>query len=225
MADDPRQSAQAVLVAGLRDAHAMERQAVAVLEAQLESLGDYPEFRDRVARHVEESRGQAARLEDALAQCDAGPSALKDVALSAMGLGQSMAQRFASDAPVKAVLADTMFEHLEIAAYRSLMEMAELAGRAELRPGLQASLAEEEAMAAWLETRLPEITRAYVAAAGGPASPPGPAPDVAAAAPEAVAAARPEAPLRDLDEFTDADPERADWPDGTERPQDRPGAR
>nr|MBA3326335.1 ferritin-like domain-containing protein [Paracoccaceae bacterium] len=182
MPDAERQSAQEILVAGLRNAHAMERQAVAVLETQTRRLRDYPDFETRVFRHVQESRIQAERLENALRRCDAAPSSLKGVAMSAMGLWQSTAQLFADDAPVKAMLADTMFEHFEIAAYRSLLEIASLAGRDELRPDLEASLREEEAMARWLEENLTAVTRRYVARAQGTGtSAPAAAPQQAAA--------------------------------------------
>ena len=231
MADAARHSAQDVFVTGLRNAHAMERQEVAVLEAQTRRLRDYPDFEARVARHVEESRVQAGRLERALQLLDASPSMLKDVALYAMGLGQSTAQLFADDAPVKAMLADTMFEHFEIAAYRALLEMATLAGRDDLRPDLETSLREERAMAQWLEENLVAVTRRYVAhgqgsepAAATAAPTPRQASAPLAAEPAAGQPAEPEAPLRALDEFTDAEPERAEWPDGSERDPSRPPA-
>jgi ferritin-like metal-binding protein YciE len=214
MSDAARRSARDLLVVGLRDAHAMERHAVVVLEGQLPGLREFPAFRDRVATHVAESRAQAARLAAALADRGAVPSEPNDATAAALGFGEAAETQAAPDAPVKALLADSMFEHLEIAAYRALLEMAELAGAPELRPALETSLREEEAMADWLTGRLPEVTRRFVALRAGVAAPADPR-------------ARDERPvLRDLAEFTDAavDPAEADWPDPEDGRLDRPGS-
>jgi ferritin-like metal-binding protein YciE len=157
-----REAAHATLVAGLRNAHALEKQAVAVLESQLDRMHDYPDLHARISAHALESREQGRRLEAALEACGASHSAVKDVLMSVMGVGQSSAQGFADDAVIKAVLADIMFEHLEISSYRSLIEVAQMAGKSELVPRLEESLGEEEAMAAWLDEHLHAITRRYV---------------------------------------------------------------
>ena len=160
--DTLREAAHEALVTALRNAHALENQAVGVLESQLGRMKDYPELHARVSAHALESREQRRRLETALDACDASTSVVKDVMMSAMGVGQSSLQGFADDAVIKAVLADTMFEHLEIASYRSLIDLAEMAGKPELRPDLEKSLAEEETMAAWLDENVNPITRRYV---------------------------------------------------------------
>ena len=166
-AETTREAALEALVAGLRNAHALEKQAVAVLESQLDRMQDYPDLHARITSHALESREHGRRIEGALDVCDASTSVVKDVMMSVMGLGQSSVQGFADDAVLKAVLADSMFEHLEIASYRSLIELAELAGKPELRPRLEETLHEEEAMAAWLDENLPAITRRYVEISAG----------------------------------------------------------
>lgn len=55
-----------------------------------------------------------------------------------------------------------MTEHLEIASYRMLIVLAEMAGRPELCPALEASLREEEAMADWFNQNLEQLTRRFV---------------------------------------------------------------
>jgi ferritin-like metal-binding protein YciE len=161
-----RESARKALIAGLRNAHALERQAVSVMETQLGRLGDYPDLHARLTEHIRESREQGRRLEGALEDCGASASLVKDALMSAMGLGQSSVQGFADDAVLKAMLADTMFEHLEIAAYRSLFTLADMAEAPEVRTRLQPSLDEEIAMAAWLEENLDPVTRRYVDLSG-----------------------------------------------------------
>lgn len=154
--------AQETLIANLRNAHALEKQVIAVLEPQLKLLDDYADLHARLARHIAETREQAQRLEAALATCGTSPSVIKDAVLSVMGLGQSSAQGFSSDAVLKAVVADMMTEHLEIATYRTLIVLAEMAGRAELVPALEASLREEEAMADWFNQNLEPLARRFV---------------------------------------------------------------
>lgn len=161
-AADHRPAAREALIAGLRNAHALERQGVAVMETQLGRLDDYPDLHARLTEHVRESREQSRRLEGALEDCGASTSMVKDALMSALGLSQSSVQGFARDAVLKAVLADTMFEHLEIAAYRSLFVLAEMAELPKIKERLQPSLDEEIAMAGWLEDNLEAVTRRYV---------------------------------------------------------------
>lgn len=155
-------AAHETLVTSMRNAHALEKQAITVLEAQLKLLADYPNLHARVTEHIVETRDQARRLEAGLEACGASTSMVKDALLSVMGLGQSSVQGFSDDAVLKAVAADAMTEHLEIATYRILLTLADLAGKAELRPRLEQTLREEEAMAAWFDENLDAITRRYV---------------------------------------------------------------
>ncbi|MER8441448.1 DUF892 family protein, partial [Mesorhizobium sp. M1393] len=66
------------LVQWLRDAHAMEEQAETILSGQIERLENYPEIRDRMNTHLEETRQQAKRLEQCLDRIGDGSSTLKD---------------------------------------------------------------------------------------------------------------------------------------------------
>lgn len=154
--------AQETLVVNLRNAHALEKQVVAVLEPQLALLDDYPDLHARVTQHIAETHEQTDRLQAALETCDSSPSMVKDTLLSVMGRGQSSVQGFSSDAVLKAVVADMMTEHLEIATYRTLIVLAEMAGRPELCPALETSRHEEEAMADWFNQNLERLTRRFV---------------------------------------------------------------
>jgi ferritin-like metal-binding protein YciE len=157
-----RTAALETLIAGLRNAHALEKQSIAVIDAQLPRLGEHPDLKARLSDHVGESQRQASRLEEALEACGSSASTVKDVMMSLLGASQSSVQGFAEDAVLKAVLADTMLENLEIASYRSLLELADVAELPQVAALLQPSLSEEIAMANWLEEELPAITRRYV---------------------------------------------------------------
>ncbi len=56
MADTPQDH----LLDWLRDAHAMEEQAITMLEAQASRLENYPALRRRVQEHLHQTRAQAA---------------------------------------------------------------------------------------------------------------------------------------------------------------------
>ncbi len=155
-------AAHETLVAGLRNAHALEKQAITVLEGQLKLLTDYPDLHARVTAHVVETRDQARRLEAGLEACGASTSMIRDTLMSVMGLGQSSVASLGDDAELKAVLAVIMQEHLEIATYRTLIGLADMAGKPELRPRLEETLGEEEAMAAWFDENLDPIIRRFV---------------------------------------------------------------
>lgn len=159
----PKQAvAHETLIVNLRNAHALEKQVISVLEPQLNLLADYPDLHAKVTMHIEQTREQAKRLEAALESCGSSPSMVKDALLSVMGLGQSSVQGFSDDAVLKAVVSDMMTEHLEIATYRTLIVLAEMAGRSDLCLSLEQSLHEEETMADWFNQNLERLTRRFV---------------------------------------------------------------
>lgn len=155
-------AAHETLVNSLRNTHALEKQQIQVLGSHVEMFTEYPDLHARVTGHIAETREQARRLESALEACGDSTSMFKDALMSIMGLGQSAAQGYGDDAVLKAVTADIMQEHLEIATYRALVTLAEMAGKPELRPRLVETLREEEAMAVWLDENLEAITRQVV---------------------------------------------------------------
>jgi len=154
--------ARDVLVVGLRNAHAVESQAIELLERQASALDDYPEVQTRVQEHLGETERQLERLEQALEMLKEDTSAIKDTALSALGNFMALANTMADDAIIKNSFASYSFEHYEIAAYESLLELAELAGAREILPLLEETLREERAMADWLGNSIRQVTREYV---------------------------------------------------------------
>ena len=52
-------TAREIYTTGLRNQHALENQAVELLERQLGRLENYPEMSDRIRTHIEESKMQA----------------------------------------------------------------------------------------------------------------------------------------------------------------------
>jgi ferritin-like metal-binding protein YciE len=149
-------------ITGLVNAHALENQAVQLLSRQVERLENYPEMEQRMREHIEESRRQAARLEEILRACGSSPSTMKDVGLSIMGNLAAMAHAPMQDEVIKNTFANFAFEHYEIASYRSLLVMADAAGDRTAPTALRESLGEEERMAQWIADHLDSTTRKYM---------------------------------------------------------------
>ncbi|MVA82519.1 DUF892 family protein [Agrobacterium vitis] len=147
-----------IFVTGLRNAHAMENQALSIMKPQLSRIENYPDVAQRLDLHMQETEGQLARLEAILRQLDEDHSTLKDMALSFTGAMATMGHTLAGDEILKNSFANFAFEHFEIAAYKSLIAVAECGGFPFAVSALQANLAEEQAMAAWIDDNLRAVT-------------------------------------------------------------------
>lgn len=146
----------------LRDAHAMETQAVEMLERQSERLKNYPELLAKVQEHTEVSRRQADRVRDCLKILGTDTSSIKSGVAALIGNAQSLSGVFVGDEAVKGAIFSLSFEHFEIANYRALATTAEVAGEPEIKRLVEENLREEEEMARWLESNLATITRTYL---------------------------------------------------------------
>ena len=151
-----------VFVVGLRNAHAVENEALSIMNRQIERLENYPELSSRLRSHVDETKQQLGRLDTILDGLGEDNSTLKDAAASLMGNMAAIGHSVAGDEILKNAFADYAFENYEVAAYRSLITMAEAAAMPRAVPLLEASLREEQAMAEWLEANLPGITERYL---------------------------------------------------------------
>lgn len=150
-----------LFLTGVRNAHALEKQALSIMTPQVERIENYPEVADRLRAHIEETHGQIQRLDEILEQFDTSGSALKELGLSMTGSMAALAHSVAGDEIIKNSFANYAFEHFEIASYKSLLTLSELAGVGSADAALRQSLAEEQAMAQWIDDHLPDVTRRY----------------------------------------------------------------
>lgn len=150
------------IAAWLRDAYAMEQSLANVLQQHIKDAQDMPEMRERLERHLEDTRSQAERVRACLDSLDESPSAIKSAAGSAMGFMQGMSTGLFRDELVKNTIADYTMEHFEMACYSSLASAAEDAGFADIAQTCREIFSEEAEMADWLEEQIPEITRLHL---------------------------------------------------------------
>jgi ferritin-like metal-binding protein YciE len=155
-------SKQQVLVEWLRDAYAMEREAITLYENQLERLSHYTDFKAKLQEHLERTREQAELLKACLARYGSDASTLKDMVTRLVGNVRAMTIQAADDEAVKYALADYTYAHFEIGSYRCNIAAADEAGDAQTKADLERILAEEEAMAEWLAAYIPQISRTYM---------------------------------------------------------------
>ncbi|MEP9404105.1 ferritin-like domain-containing protein [Sphingomonas sp. VNH70] len=150
-----------LFVTGLKNAHAVEKQALSIMTPQIERITNYPEVADRLRLHVDETNAQIARIDELLAGFDTSGSFLKDTALSMSGGMAAIGHSVAGDEIVKNSFANYAFEHFEIASYKSLLVLAEDGGFTDATLLLTRSLEEELSMAQWIDESLPLVTRRY----------------------------------------------------------------
>ncbi|MBI6183861.1 ferritin-like domain-containing protein [Serratia proteamaculans] len=146
----------------LRDAHAMEEQAETMLNGMKDRVKDYPQLQTRIIQHLEETRQQQTQLKACIKRLDASTSGIKDLAGKAVALGQALSGMFVEDEIVKGVISSYVFEHMEIASYKTLIAASEQVGDVETRQILEGILQQEQAMADWLMENIPNITQAYL---------------------------------------------------------------
>ena len=114
----------------LADAHAIEKQAISLLEAGPKVVGN-GEIARLFEQHRQETREQQRRVEERLEARGSSPSKIKDIGMRLVGLNVGGFFGAQPDTPAKLTGFAFAFEHLEVAAYEQLRRVAERAGDAE----------------------------------------------------------------------------------------------
>lgn len=150
------------LISWLRDAYAMEGQAVSLLETQIDRLEHYPEAVPRLKEHLRETHEQQAAIEQCLNKLGSDPSALKEGAMKFAANMQGIMHAMSSDEVLKHALASHAFEHFEAGCYCSLTAAAQEAGEPEIARTCERIMRQEQDMGHWVFEHLPPMTRAYL---------------------------------------------------------------
>lgn len=150
-----------IFITWLRDAHAAEEQALTMLGAQAGRLENYPLLRGRILDHQRETEQQRDILETILDRYDESGSILKDMSAKVMAGGQAVGGMLAADEVIKGGMASYAFEQMEIAAYTVLIGTARRLGDHRTVADLTTILRQEEEMAAWLLSHMPEVVDTY----------------------------------------------------------------
>jgi len=136
----------------LADAHAIEAQAIQLLEKGPDLAGD-PELARIYEEHLAETREQQRLVDERLEARGGSSASLKDLAMRAGALNWGMFFQAHPDTPGKLACFAYAFEHLEIAGYQQLELVARRAGDEETAAVAQRIRGEEEAAAQELADR------------------------------------------------------------------------
>jgi ferritin-like metal-binding protein YciE len=144
--EHPRDDLETLLPKYLADAHAIEEQAIQLLE-RAPKIVDEPELEGIFSHHLTETREHAELIEARLRALDADSSSLKDAALRLGALNWGAFFQGHPDTPGKLAAFAYAFEHLEIGSYELLSRLAERAGDAPTA-GVTRTILEQEREAA-----------------------------------------------------------------------------
>jgi ferritin-like metal-binding protein YciE len=153
---------QSTYVTALKNTHALELEALQAMERQVDRLERYPEMKAILETHIGETKEQRQRLETALDGQGEKPSTVKESVLGAAGNAAAIFHSPAQDEILKNLYADHALENYEIAAYRSLIAIAERAGDTASVTAFRQSLSEEEAMAKRVSEQIEPVTAKYL---------------------------------------------------------------
>ncbi len=134
------------LNAYLADAHALEAQAIQLLERGPRIAGD-SQLAALFEEHLAESRGHHERVEERLRARGGSPSKVKDAALRLGATNWGAFFQAQPDTPAKLAAFAYAFEHLEIGGYEQLARVARKVGDADTEAVAQSILIEERAAA------------------------------------------------------------------------------
>jgi ferritin-like metal-binding protein YciE len=144
------------------NAHALEKEALQIMQRQLERLERYPEMSELLRMHIRETEEQIRRIDEILHAHGEDRSLLKDTITQIMGNMAAIAHVPMADEILKDTFANHAFENFEIAAYTSLIAMADAAGHGNHIPALEQTLREERKMAQAVHDLIEPITRRYL---------------------------------------------------------------
>jgi ferritin-like metal-binding protein YciE len=82
---DTKERANSVFITGLKNAHALENQALELMNRQVERIENYPDVKAKLQQHIQETPEQIARLERILESLGESRPVLKDHARSYPG--------------------------------------------------------------------------------------------------------------------------------------------
>jgi ferritin-like metal-binding protein YciE len=157
------ETVQSIYVTALRNTHALEKQAAQMIQRQIERYENYPELTQALRLHKSETDQQVTRLSDLLHGHGEDRSLLKDVVTQTVGNVAALVHSVTGDEVLKNLYTDYSVETYEIAAYTSLIALAEEAGHGRDIETLRLSLKEEERMAEAVFRQIVPVTKGYVA--------------------------------------------------------------
>jgi ferritin-like metal-binding protein YciE len=136
----------------LQDAHAMEQNVVRMLESMMATTSD-PEVLHQLKRHHMDTERHERMLRERLEALGSCPSLTAEVPAIFTAWMKGLGDRMRSDKPGKNARDGYITEHVEIAAYALLEQLADRAGDLETARVARFIREDEEEMARWIAAR------------------------------------------------------------------------
>ena len=152
----------------LADAHAIEQQAIALLERG-PKIVDEPQLAAVFSDHLAQTRDHAELVQERLHALGGDPSSLKDALMRLGALNWGAFFQGHPDTPGKLAAFAYAFEHLEIGGYEQLARVAERAGDQETVSLAQRILEQERAAAGLIAGSFDAAVTASLRAVGAAA--------------------------------------------------------
>jgi ferritin-like metal-binding protein YciE len=142
-------------IAWLNDAYATEQALIKVLENHVKDAEGHPQLHMKIQQHLEQTRQHGELVKSCIERLGGSTSGVKSGLASVMGMMQGISTGAAKDELVKDGLQDFAAENFEIASYQGLISAAQFLGDTETARICQQILAQEQAMASFLQQQLP----------------------------------------------------------------------
>jgi ferritin-like metal-binding protein YciE len=134
------------LTNALKQAHAIEKQAIQLLQKAPKIAGD-TDIGAIYRAHLVQTQEHERYLSERLQARGSSPSVAQDIAMQATAVGLGSALQALPDTPVRLAAVAFAFENLEVATYRLIGRLAERAGDTETVSVAERILEQEEAAA------------------------------------------------------------------------------
>ena len=142
----------------LRDAHAMEGQALQMLKGEQGRIETYPELKRKIQTNEEIARANQEDLKKCIEMLGGDTSSIKDMGTKIMGAGQALSGVMFGDEVMKTALALSTVHRLALTSYKILISAADTAGYPEIKAICEGILKREAEIAEWLDGQLPQLT-------------------------------------------------------------------
>lgn len=152
----------ALVIAWLNDALAMENALAAVLQHRIKDAQGFPAIEAIDRQLLSETLEHAERVKQCIARLGSKPSTAKSLFGTVFGMMQAPMTGLAKDEVVKNCLIDHAAEQFEVASYTELIAAANEIGDTETAELCEQNRREDEAMAARIMTGLPAVVAAHL---------------------------------------------------------------
>lgn len=117
-----------IYLGALRNTHALLKQAEDMIQRQVERYEQYPELTSALRQHASEIPNQIAQFERIMESHGTSASTFKDLVTQTVGNLGAAIHSLATDEVLKNIYTDHALERHEVAAFTSLIVIAETAG-------------------------------------------------------------------------------------------------